>query len=1261
MVLCLCLSAVSATDSSNIKISDINEYVSSDVGVNGNINEYVSSDASVNDNINKNVNGEVTTVSDTNDPTFNDLQKKINSANKYILLENKTYKSSDKSLTVNKENFTFFGGNSYVNDGWDGKTSTLDAQSLSRIINCTGNNITFYGIIFINGATTQSNGGAFYYDSEYNNTFNFINCTFVNCSAISPNSYGGAIYSSGNSTITLNNCSFINCSTGGATGGAICVKGNLNIDRTSFIKCSSVSEGGAIYVNGNCTVEGSEFLDCTTNDSSSFTEGGAIYAQLGDCTIKDSTFDNCKAISRSSVSEGGAISVVGSLQNKIYNLNIINSVFTNCIAKSSGSNKACGGAISCKNVKWNIIDSTFMKCSVNSSNAYGGAIFLESIYKSTNHINYCIFEECTANVGKLIYFGNNSKNHTVLDFNFYGTANITADEFKNLYLMSDGNDYFAPDNMVVLKIIPNTDIFGVTDTYVIKFLNNNNGAEVSMKDYSVNVTFNNQTSAIVKVGDEEKIKGSRTVNIAVNSLYSKKLLDNLTVKNVPKPSDSFYYLNQTINSNPSSYVELSQDYICYDGVDIDFKHGIIINRSLTIDGKGHIIDGNNLARVFNVTADLTLINCTIINGWTEGIVKTLGIISNASGGSIYIENCTVTLINCDFINSSAVLSKPIFDSQIHHSGGGGAIFLNNGNLFVNNCNFIKCHYLMQYMSYSGGGAISIAGDSNVNVSNTNFISCDSNLGAGVIYNYGDNKNLTFTNSSFINCTYNDIGASVGSRPIVFYSLSNSIIPIIFNGCSFINCSYVGNDKYYYVIDSGNALINITKCIFDSPQGYYIKNSNNNSIFDSNFYGTTNITADEFKNLKLIVKSDNFYSTDAYAPDNMVILKINVKNDKYVINFVDNVTGEIVDMPVYEAILLESSSNNNVSRIISIESDCNYPIFASNFFDATVKSEISGINLTSISVSNKLIWLMLSDKTEFIAGAGENYTINMLGFDGNNCTVILELVNNGVCKNYTLVFEKVGYASGLKVNLPIYLNYPHNYTINVYFAAREGYGGTMLSQNISVIPSSTSKLVGPDVVTSSVYSSDKVIFNLTDQNGNVIANEYVTIHFKGLNGKVVDYKIKSNYKGNVILPLNLGYIGTYYATAEYKGNNYNSSKSNEVTINIINKANTKLVVDYENNTLITTPHSGQFVIKLLTYNNHPINNAKINIKFSNSNGIPNNYTIITDSRGFACLKLNLAYAGKYTIEAIFMGNDMYNQSNESITSVIVKKEDIIKLD
>ena len=75
-------------------------------------------------------------------------------------------------------------------------------------------------------------------------------------------------------------------------------------------------------------------------------------------------------------------------------------------------------------------------------------------------------------------------------------------------------------------------------------------------------------------------------------------------------------------------LELAQNYTYDSTTDSDYASGIVINKAITIDGKGFTLSGNGAARIFNVAAsNVVLKNIKFANGYLNG--------TTAYGGAIH--------------------------------------------------------------------------------------------------------------------------------------------------------------------------------------------------------------------------------------------------------------------------------------------------------------------------------------------------------------------------------------------------------------------------------------------------------------------------------------------------------------------------------------------------------------------------------------------------------------------------------------------------
>lgn len=210
--------------------------------------------------------------------------------------------------------------------------------------------------------------------------------------------------------------------------------------------------------------------------------------------------------------------------------------------------------------------------------------------------------------------------------------------------------------------------------------------------------------------------------------------------------NSFKNLSLKINNTPEGGVlVLDKDYIYIDGS----NKGILINKTIIIDGNGHTISGNNASRIFNISADNVIIkNINFING--NPIAKYFS--KDIGGGAIYWNGANGRVKNCNFSNNEirGIEDDP-FDKEeeiVKEDGTvihtirfrpmgakiteGGAIVWNGTNGTVLDCIFRNNH-----VGYANsGGAIQWRGD-NGKILKSQFYQNDAWCGAAVCW-VGDN-------------------------------------------------------------------------------------------------------------------------------------------------------------------------------------------------------------------------------------------------------------------------------------------------------------------------------------------------------------------------------------------------------------------------------------------------------------------------------------------------------------------------------------------
>ena len=215
------------------------------------------------------------------------------------------------------------------------------------------------------------------------------------------------------------------------------------------------------------------------------------------------------------------------------------------------------------------------------------------------------------------------------------------------------------------------------------------------------------------------------------------------------------------------------------------NQGILINKSITIDGEGHTLNGNKTSRIFYITADnVTLKNINFINGLGLGSYNASDIVG---GGAIYWSGSNGKLINCTFTNNQAngLLYDPYAEVEevidletgigytidwpsMRPAGAstnrGGAIHWTGSNAFISDCEF-----KLNSVGYpDNGGAIFMTSE-NALIESSRFFKNSAWNGEAIYYS---GKKLII-NSSFINETSN-YGHDTSGIAGVNFTLINAV-------------------------------------------------------------------------------------------------------------------------------------------------------------------------------------------------------------------------------------------------------------------------------------------------------------------------------------------------------------------------------------------------------------------------------------------------------------------------------------------------------
>ena len=456
------------------------------------------------------------------------------------------------------------------------------------------------------------------------------------------------------------------------------------------------------------------------------------------------------------------------------------------------------------------------------------------------------------NVG-VVYFNTHDYNHLkplIIDPELEKVAKIRAKEISIFY------DHERPDGTMCFEIYP--DYFAKGENIAIASTGKD-ATEAWKEEFD---PYDDQGHRRNMLSDDflyVGIAGYRAIDGATywvqsfaGSYVSPAYVDDKTQRNESKAT--LADLNNTIIG--SDRIMLDMDYEYFN--DSALYEGIVIDRSLSIDGNGHSIDGKRFARIFNIDAEnviiknlkflnayfdyvnggainannvnLTLINCSFSNSFAyygsaiSAANSTVSLINCSFNGNLAVEgtlyaiDSEVVLINCSFSDNSAILygagaclsntnvslDRCIFEDNDANRKG-GAIYAINSHITNNNSGFFKNSACLE------GGAICLK-DSNITNYRVNFENNTLNstyyaFGAGIYANQSSVKSLE--------CTFSD------NHMDSYYRSSDGGAMFLFDSClSVFDCNFTDNFAMY----CGGAL-----CLINNNATVSKSNFNRNSV------------------------------------------------------------------------------------------------------------------------------------------------------------------------------------------------------------------------------------------------------------------------------------------------------------------------------------------------------------------------------------------------------------------------------------------------
>ena len=1027
----------------------------------------------------------------------------------------------------------------------------------------TINNLT------IENANIIGKSGAIYWDGDGGTVFN---CTFANNTA---DGDGGAIYWSGiygvvsgcsfsnnyvdSSLVTtfggainwvgyggnVSDCSFVNNSAcfsnvRDGLGGAICWKG----DDGAVSGCSFVNNSASLYGGAICLSDldySASVSDCSFSHNSAGGSGGAICSYSSD----NGVVSGCSFVNNLASAWGGALSFLARSDN---------STVSGCSFVNNSALNGEGGTICWENSKNGIISG----CSFVEDFRATGLIRFSHVTGNFSANNNIFSYRGTA---ILIGYGDFNLN---ADYNWFGTnasnynthpeeTGISLNNWLFLNATADPSSLSISDSSDILFKLYLYDSTGISDYDNDKF---------QFVNLTLTATNGNLNKNISKLGESIRFtptKGGTAVVTARVENFAQTV-------DIPVKGD-FDMLQDLMNDESLSVINLERNY-SYNELDA-ITDGIIINRTLTINGNGYTIDAKGKTRIFKILAEnVTIKNITFINANVTG-----------DGGAILWNGGNGNVFDCSFVNNSAGYGGAIYwnsdegnvfdcsfaDNSV--SENGGAVVWSGSNGHISDCSFAynsvpnhggAIYWEGAYGVLSGcsfednsaqryGGAVVLRG-SHGNVSGCSFADNSAVYGGGLLWSasYGAVSGCRFVNNSA------DYGGAI--RCSVYYGAVSA--------CSFEdNCADYGGAIYWGDIDLGT----ISGCIFMNNSAkngvVYRLNDNygNNFRVNNNAFLANNCSAIALSKNDSAINADfNWFghnASDYMDNPNLagcnVWLFLNATADSstldlfgatdiafklYIYNSTSQNASEYENVLLNKVTLTITPTNGNVNASVvglgetvaytatapgkgSVAAAVGNAMYAVGFDILKGSSQLTLKNLVTVYNSNGYLMVTLKD-ARGRAISGVSITVSL----------------NGV-KTYTT--DKNG-----QVKVATKALVPKTHYAKITFAGNSNFKASSATAKVTV-KKATPKLTAKAKTFKKSVKTKKYAVTLKDNRNKAISKAAVTIKIKGKT-----YKASTNAKGKAIFKIKkLTKKGTYKAKVKFAGNTYYKAVTKTVKIKI----------------------------------------------------------------------------------------------------------------
>ena len=712
----------------------------------------------------------------------------------------------------------------------------------------------------------------------------------------------------------------------------------------------------------------------------------------------------------------------------------------------------------------------------------------------------------------------------------------------------------------------------------------------------------NATSDIVGVESQED-----TVIAEVNDDLASDADDDILSTN-PK---TFTDLNAIINDNENRDVYLDSDYKYNPDSDSDFEWGIGVNRAVTVHGNGFTIDGANNARIFSISNnEVVLKDIIFVNAKSAG-----------DGGAVICGNDYCVIANCSFVNCSAfsggairfstdgedwtvqdVIANCSFVncSATHY---GGAVICIGDDCVIANCSFVNC-------SAYFGGAVSLSGDDCV-LANCSFVNCFANYGGAV--DQGFSQYCVLANCSFVNCSANYGGAVRWSDYDEEWTSDFGVLA----NCSFVNCS----SNY----DGGAIYLSSSYC--------HLTNSNFADCSAARYGGAIYLSSNYCH-----LTNSNFVDCSA-SSGGAVYLYGDYEVDYIFYGEIERIYYYGLSCTLFNCSFVNCSATNKGCVYWSgdegVLSNCTFVncsvlnrsiIYWSG--DDGVLSNCSFINCNP-DVEVNLAKITLSNCYK-----DEGYIlINLIDILGNPITDSEVIMTLGDAM-YTGVTDEKGIVRFYPVGFSLGWN-----TVTVFYEGSDRYDPMNRTYTI---------LIKTYMVISASYDVNhrEIVANLTrGDTGTVIRDANVNVNIDG-----VDYRVKSDSKGQIKFSIYNLTSGNYTATISYEGNSKYDSSSTNVSVVVTEE---DICIFVEDTNVVYKDVSGELVATLTNANGEVIIGADVDVDID---GV--DYSVKSDSNGQIKFSTSSLNPGKHTATISYGGNNSYNPITVVVDVFVAKANSTI---